>query len=240
MSTGDTIKGATTPVGYQTGGPVRALSSATCWMARLATTPSPATARRCLTTSSLRAVPTRSIWPLATAVRITWRSTLATETLTLVVLTLLAPWEPQSLRPWRGAEFVNPGYWGVAAGGSSTNINVLFPANGAGTSAGQLDGQWLQPSGRTSLTSLSSAWGTGAKVNGLTADTRCVAHPRGRWSGFRQRYSCKRGAGCPRRYIAGTAGAPTDLIMLSQGSFLNAQRGRHELSAGGYNYDPLG
>ena len=30
-------------------------------------------------------------------------------------------------------EFVNPGWWGVAAGGSSTIINVLF-ADGTGTS----------------------------------------------------------------------------------------------------------
>ena len=252
LSTGDVIKGATNPVGYQTGGG-GSLSSATCWPARLATTPSPATARRCLTTSSREAVLTTSHWRSATPVRITSASTRPPETLTLVVLTLLALRRRLSLRTSGVNEFVNPGWWGIAAGGSSNLISVVA-GNGVGTSLDQstltnfnpgldfLDFSvkaWADPAGNPLVKGLSADNGAavGGLVNAAVAATATGAAANAALVGNGGTFK-------------GTGAAPTDLIVLTEGSFLNAQSVataldtgtyvvNHSKSTGGVNYDFL-
>jgi hypothetical protein len=125
-------------------------------------------------------------------------------------------------------ELVNPGWWGIAAGGSSNQISTgagtVFPTPGTGTSADQstligfVPGSALTP--QDILDFAVSAWGTGASggltVFGLTAEnaagTALVTASGGTTAVAAQV--------APGSTIAGVANA--DLMVLSQGSFPDA------------------
>ena len=134
-----------------------------------------------------------------------------------------------------GSEFVNPGYWGVAAGGSSQNIDTLF-ATGHGYECGS-DNSTINGFNPTQdvLDFSAKAWGTGALVNGLTADTGGALIHVGAGLSSATGTAVNAVQVAPGGTIAGTAGTPNDLIILSQGSFLNANAVASALASTGYN-----
>ena len=71
-------------------------------------------------------------------------------------------------------EFVNPGYWGVAAGGSSQNINTLFAQRDRDECVDNSTINGFNPT-QDVLDFSVKAWGTGALVNGLTAENAGAA-----------------------------------------------------------------
>jgi len=138
-----------------------------------------------------------------------------------------------------GLDFVNPGWWGVAAGGSSNNINVLF-ADGQGTS---LDNSTLNNFVATQdfLDFSGQAWG-GANagfVRGLTADFG----PGGLFNVATAGFDLTSATGTAVNAvqvasggsIVGSLATPNDFIILSEGNFLNASAVAQALaSPGGY------
>jgi hypothetical protein len=140
-------------------------------------------------------------------------------------------------------QFVNPGWWGVAAGGSSNDILALFP-DGTGTSLDNSTLTGFVPN-QDFLDFSVSAWGgPNVFVNGLSADTGAAVVNVKAVAGL----SSDTGAGvnavavAPGGSIAGTAATPTDLIVLSQGTFLDANTVAKTLSDGTYtiNHSPSG
>ena len=130
-------------------------------------------------------------------------------------------------------EFVNPGYWGVAAGGSSQNIDTLF-ATGTGTSASNSTINGFNPT-QDVIDFSTKAWGTGALVNGLTAVTGGALIHVGAGLSSATGTAVNAVQVAPGGTITGTAATPNDLIILSQGSFLNANAVASALNSTGYN-----
>jgi len=129
-------------------------------------------------------------------------------------------------------EFVNPGWWGIAAGGSSQYINTLL-ADGKGVSTDQSTLNNFS----TALDFLdfsTSAWGAGAQVNGLSFDNgAAIGHVAGGLSSATGTAvnAVQVGNGGT---MAGTGPNPADFFILSEGNFLNAQSVATALAAGTY------
>mgnify|MGYP005810060649 CR=1 FL=1 len=130
-----------------------------------------------------------------------------------------------------GFEFANPGMWGIAAGGSSQAIDTLLPTNGTGTSA---DNSTINnfAMAQDVLDFSGQAWGSGALVLGLTADTAGGLKN----VGVAGDTSATGTAVIAREVAPGgsIAGTGADMIILSQGSFLNANAVAGALANGSY------
>ena len=128
-----------------------------------------------------------------------------------------------------GFETANPGWWGVVPGTPSAQLDTLVlngGTTGVGTSADQATINNFNP-GTDVLDFSVKAWGSTAFVNGLTQDTPGVlAHAA---AGAITAVDVS-----PGGTIAGTG---ANLIVLSQGSFLNAQAVAQALEnpTGSYN-----
>ena len=144
-------------------------------------------------------------------------------------------------------EFANPGWWGIGTGGSSTRID-----DGAAAPPALLtDGHGTSGSNSTLTGFVASqdfldfsvkAWSTAGLIGfGLTQDLGALANAAGSASATGAAVNAVQvGAGGS---IVGTAVAPTDFIILSQGTFLNADAVASALHTGGsYNvtHSPLG
>ena len=129
-----------------------------------------------------------------------------------------------------GTEVVNSGWWGIGAGASSADINVVF-TDGTGTSVDQSSltgfngGDILDFSGQ--------AWGSLSTVIGLTDDTA---------GGLENVLAAgdSSSTGTPVIAVAVAPGGSiattgANLIELSQGSFLNANAVAAVLANGSYN-----
>jgi len=145
-------------------------------------------------------------------------------------------------------EFANPSWFGIAANGSSTVIDdgqagALFNpvlGTGKGTSADQSTVANFAP-GQDVLDFSVHAWSTvGLIGTGLTQDSGVLANaaPSASPTGTAV-HAVQVAAGGS---IVGTAAAPTDFIVLSQGSFLNAAAVAQALAGGSYtlNHSALG
>jgi hypothetical protein len=150
-------------------------------------------------------------------------------------------------------EFANPGWWGIAANGSSTRIDdggggtTLFPTppiavgTGAGTSADQSTVNNFNVTTATSdvLDFSVQAWSTAGLIGfGLTQDTGgglANAAPAATPTGA----AVTAVQVAPGGSIAGTG---ADFIVLSQGSFLDANAVAQALAGGSYtvNHSALG
>jgi hypothetical protein len=147
-------------------------------------------------------------------------------------------------------EFANPAWWGIAAGGSSTAIDdgvagSLFPGvvvgTGAGTSADQSTVNNFNVTTATSdvLDFSVQAWSTAGLIGfGLTQDTGgglANAAPAATPTGA----AVTAVQVAPGGSIAGTG---ADFIVLSQGSFLDANAVAQALAGGSYtvNHSALG
>jgi hypothetical protein len=142
--------------------------------------------------------------------------------------------------PATGFEATNPGWWGIAAGGSSTLIDdgqfgSLFPAAapgaGFGTSASQSTVTNFNAGlGGDVLDFTAHAWGTGGLIIGLTQDTG---------AGLVNAGGAATTTGGPVVAVqvvpgGSIAGTGADLIVLPQGSFLNANALAQAFANGSY------
>jgi hypothetical protein len=148
--------------------------------------------------------------------------------------------QPAASQPLIAAEpgafqFVNPGWWGVAAGDSSKEIDTLVPS-GTGTSLDNSTLTGFVPN-QDFLDFSVSAWGgPDVFLIGLSADTGADLVNVKTIAGLSSDagVAVNAVAVAPGGSIAGSAATPTDLILLSQGTFLDANAVAATLSNGTY------
>jgi hypothetical protein len=132
-------------------------------------------------------------------------------------------------------QFVNPGWWGVGAGDTPKDILGLN-FNGTGTSVDNSTLNGFVP-GQDFLDFSVSAWGGPSfPVNGLTADTGAALVNISTVTGLSSDtgVSVNAVAVAPGGSIFGSAATPTDLIVLAQNSFLDANAVATVLANGTY------
>jgi hypothetical protein len=129
---------------------------------------------------------------------------------------------------------VNPGGWGQAAGAPHANIDTLFAA-GTGTSLS--NSTVTNFSVATDIADFSAgSWGAGPTVTGLSGDTgAAIANVTALGLTSATGTAVNAVQVAPGGSIQGTAATPTDFIVLSQGTFLNANAVASALHSTGYN-----
>jgi hypothetical protein len=133
-------------------------------------------------------------------------------------------------------EFANPGWWGLGTAAPSTRIDDgagLFPGANGGTSNSQSTLTNYNPT-QDFLDFSVKAWSTAGLIGfGLTQDSGALANaaPSASLTGL----PVNAVQVAPGNSIVGTAATPTDFIILSQGSFLNAAAVAGALQGGSYS-----